>query len=415
MSEGDARPPRDVRLIRRVAFRNYKSIAACDVELPNPCFLVGPNGSGKSNFLDAMRFVAEALRTSLEEAVRSRGGIDQICRRGANEPPSFGMRIDFDVPLNEGFFAFDVEAERPAGFVVRHEECHLEPKTEMGAGVGGWYEIQDGRTVLSPGSPPVDIARDRLSLGDNLGREPSPFRSAAKALAAMGFYQIDPGQLRELQVPERGNLLQRDGSNLVAVLAALESRSPLVKERIEEYLAHVVPGLASVTPKILGPKQTLEFRQQAAGGGALSSFDASNMSDGTLRALGILVALFQHVGHEGPIRRFVAIEEPEMALHPGAVGILLDAVRDAADEVQVVVTSHSPDLLDHREIQASSILAVDFDGSATRIAPLDEAIRDALRDQLYTPGELLRMGQLRASPARESIAADQRSLVQGGD
>ena len=47
----------DPRLVTRIALRNYKSIAACDVQLAPLSFLVGPNGCGKSNFLDALRFV----------------------------------------------------------------------------------------------------------------------------------------------------------------------------------------------------------------------------------------------------------------------------------------------------------------------------------------------------------------------
>ena len=61
--------------ITRVSLRNYKSIAACDVQLQPLTFLVGRNGAGKSNFLDALRFVADALNSSLDHAIRARGGI----------------------------------------------------------------------------------------------------------------------------------------------------------------------------------------------------------------------------------------------------------------------------------------------------------------------------------------------------
>lgn len=64
----------DRRLLTRVVLRNYKSIAACDVSPAQLTFLVGPNGSGKSNFLDALRFVADAVRFSLDHALRDRGG-----------------------------------------------------------------------------------------------------------------------------------------------------------------------------------------------------------------------------------------------------------------------------------------------------------------------------------------------------
>ncbi|MCU0913441.1 MAG: AAA family ATPase [Planctomycetes bacterium] len=60
--------------LSRVLLKNYKSIANCSVKLGPLNFLVGPNGAGKSNFLDALRFMAESLNTSLDHALRERGG-----------------------------------------------------------------------------------------------------------------------------------------------------------------------------------------------------------------------------------------------------------------------------------------------------------------------------------------------------
>src|SRR5271154_7071602 len=80
--------------IRQVTIRNYKSIAACKVKLGPLMFLVGANGSGKSNFLDAIRFVADALRTSLDHALRERGSIKEVRRRSGGHPNHFAVRLD---------------------------------------------------------------------------------------------------------------------------------------------------------------------------------------------------------------------------------------------------------------------------------------------------------------------------------
>jgi predicted ATPase len=149
---------------------------------------------------------------------------------------------------------------------------------------------------------------------------------------------------------------------------------------------------------VIGPKETLEFRQQVAGSENPWHFLAANMSDGTVRALGILVALFQSGNGAGPRVPLVGIEEPELALHPAAAGLLRDGLREASRSTQVIVTSHSGDLLDDDQIDADSILAVYAEGGATHIAPLDRAGRAALLNRLYTPGELLRMDQLRPDP-----------------
>src|SRR3954447_11604905 len=109
-----AMPIRHPCFIRRVVIRNYKSIAACDVSLSNLTFLVGPNGSGKSNFLDALRFVTDALRTALDHAVRNRGGVKEILRRSSTNPPDhFGVRLEFALPTGQrGFYSFRIAALR---------------------------------------------------------------------------------------------------------------------------------------------------------------------------------------------------------------------------------------------------------------------------------------------------------------
>ena len=156
--------------------------------------------------------------------------------------------------------------------------------------------------------------------------------------------------------------------------------------------------MAGVDRRTIGPRETLVFRQEVRGAKDPWRFPATNMSDGTLRALGVLAALFQGFAMDGADPRLVGIEEPEIALHPAAAGVLVDGIRDAAERAQVLVTSHSPDLLDNDEISADSIVAVVLEHGETRIGPLDEVGRSALRKRLYTAGELLRMNQLDPDP-----------------
>jgi hypothetical protein len=99
------------------------------------------------------------------------------------------------------------------------------------------------------------------------------------------------------------------------------------------------------------------------------------------------------------------------ALHPAAAaGVLLDALNEASRSTQILVTSHSPDLLEN-DLPPESILAVTLSDGATRIGPLDEVGGSALRDHLYTPGELLRMNQLTpAPPAGQTADLFDRSI-----
>jgi predicted ATPase len=383
-------------LLERVVLRNYKSIAACDVRLPALVFLVGPNGSGKSNFLDALRLVADSLRTTLDHALRERGGIKDVRRRSSGHPTHFGIRLEFTLRDGaRGSYAFRVGARQQGGYEVQAEECVVHP-AEIGAPAAR-YRVEHGEVVATtlPSAPAA--ASDRLYLVNASGQ--APFRAVFDALSRMGFYNLNPDRIRDLQPPDAGELLARDGSNLSSVLAQLAAHEPQAKERIEEFFATVVPGVVGVDARSVGPKETIEFRQTVAGSENPWRFFAASMSDGTLRALGVLVALFQATGD--PERRvpLVGIEEPEVALHPAAAGLLLDALRTASATTQVIVTSHSPDLLDDAEIEDSSILAVNADRGVTSIAPLDASGRSVLRDRLYTAGELLRLNQLAPDPS----------------
>ena len=380
----------DPRMVTRVALRNYKSIAACDVRPEALSFLVGPNGCGKSNFLDALRFVAEALRLSLDHALRERGGIQEVRRRSGSHPNNFGIRLDVKLPRAEGWYAFRVGAKPGGRYSVQQEECVV-----LGEDGHGSYKVADGEVIASTIPNPPACASDRLYLVNMSGLD--VFRPLYDALSGMGFYNLNPEAIRDLQAPDPGELLKRDGSNLASVLSNLESGR---KTAVEEYLTAITPGVTGVAARTMGTKLTLDFRQEVRGAKHPWRFPASNMSDGTLRALGVLVALFQGDGEWLERRHLVGIEEPESALHPAAAGVLIDSLTDASQRAQIIVTSHSADLLDNDAIPDTSILAVLSEHAETRIGPLDEAGRSALRDHLFTAGELLRMDQLRPDPDR---------------
>jgi len=227
----------------------------------------------------------------------------------------------------------------------------------------------------------------------------------------MGFYNLNPDEIRELQPPDAGEVLKRDGSNLASVLSAMAKENKEAYDRIVAFLSKVVPGIQDVAVKHVGKKETLEFRQVVGTTQAPWRFMAENMSDGTLRALGVLTALFQSSNALRKKVPFVGIEEPEVAVHPGAAGVLRDGLRTASKITQVAVTSHSPDLLDDKDIGDESILAVVNRNGETKIAPPDEAGRSAIRDRLYTVGELLRLNQLEPDEeATEKIPPSQLDL-----
>jgi predicted ATPase len=383
--------------LKRVSLRNYKSIASCDVRLSPLTYLVGANGSGKSNFLDALHLVRDALSGSLDNAMNERGGLSEVRRRSSGHPTHFGIRLEFDLPTGEpGHYAFTVGALPSGGYEVQREECCI-----GGIGKGPFYELERGRTIKSSESAFPAVTADRLALVSASGL--SAFRPAYDALIAMGFYNLNPKLIRELQKPQDGRLLKPAGENISSVIGHLARTNPASKQLIEDYLHAVVPMVHGVDRETVGPMESLSFKQDMAGAKNPWRFLAQNMSDGTLRALGILTALFQGNSDHSP--SLIGIEEPETALHPAASAALREALERASERTQVLVTSHSPDLLDDMKIVPESLLVVASEEGVTRIVPLGKGSRDVMRQHLCSAGELLRLNQLNPDPVSPDMPA----------
>ncbi len=381
-------------LIKSVKIRNYRSLADVEVELGPLTILVGPNGSGKSNFLDALHFVADALDTTLSAAIRSRGGIKTVRRHSTGHPTHFSIRIDFEVENAgspyRGFFEFEVTVERGSNdrYLVKREKCAIQPvwPADSPPNVPFGYETKNGAFVHQPEGISPKIERDRLALTVLSAIE--PFHSVYDFLSQMRFYNLRPEWLQELQAPDPGTSLMSDGYNAASVLRELRRKSPEKYRQICELLSAIVPGVEKVESVMIGPKETIRFRQDV-GGRSPWVFDAVNMSDGTLQALGVLLAVYQE-----PTPSLVAIEEPESSIHPAAADVLIDVLKDGSRDCQILVTTHSPDLLDHKSIRDEELRAVAWSQGITTISPISEVSRRAVREHLYTFGDLMRMGRL---------------------
>ena len=371
-------------MITQVQIRNYRSLAQVVVNLESLTILVGPNGAGKSNFVDALRFIADALSTTPELALKQRGGINVVRRRSKGHPTHFGLRVNMDWGNGSGAsYAFQVSALPQGDFAVKQEMGRIWVANAMPL---YQFSVTEGALQTNvPGLRPR-IEKDRLALTVLSAAE--ELRPLYDALTHMRFYSLVPDKIRELQEPDPGQALKRDGSNAAAVLREIEKKSPRDYERLCRLLGKVVPGTTSAHYLALGPKETLRFRQDV-GDANPWSFEALNMSDGTLRVLGVLLAVYQT-----PTPPFIAIEEPESTVHPAAAEVLVDIFAEAYSRSQILITTHSPDILDSKNLRDDQIRAVEYSKGATIISPLGPVSREAIRKRLYSAGELLRSGEL---------------------
>ena len=381
--------------ITSVTLKNYKSIASAHVELSPLTLLVGRNGAGKSNFVDALWLVSDALQSTLDFAIRQRGGINEVRRRSGGHPTHFTISLRLSLADGKSaYYAFEVGATPDGGFAVKHEKAAI--------GVDGLndpsFDVHNG--VLTAKSSHLAIAPrvtpDRLFL--TAASSIPEFRGLFDALSQMHFYSINPTELRQPQPHDAGDVLLRSGRNISSLIRRLEKDDPASFDRIQDYLRQIVPGLESIEHESLGPTETLRFRQKVQNNRSPWRFYAAAMSDGTLRSLGILSALFQTNTRKTPLG-LVCIEEPESTIHPGAAGILMDALIEASQRHQVIATTHSPDMLDKENLAIDSIRIVESVDGETIIGEADAVSKDAVRNELYTFGELLRHDQMTPEPS----------------
>lgn len=388
--------------IRRLVLKRFRSIPSEHITFDNPTIFVGRNGSGKSNLVSAFAFLAEAMAAPLQAVFDKAGGISTVRNRssGKSYPPNLGLRVDFgrmNGKAASGFYAFEVKALPNYGFAVVREQCLV----AFESGARSWFDRigTEFSSNVSGMKPAIDPASLSLPL---VGGE-ATFSPVLRTLAAMRVYAIEPSKLREMQEPDSGTSLKSDGANATSVLKEIERRSTADFQRISDILATIVPNTTKVQVKKHGKNLSLEFTQEWGAKKRLK-FEGFSMSEGTLRAIGLLAAVFQR-----PVPSLIAVEEPEATIHPGALESVLDLLNHASKHMQVVITTHSPELLDAKWITDQHLRIVEWTEGATQVKEVSEATRTALRSHLMGAGELLRSSALEPAP----LFDDQASLMQG--
>lgn len=389
--------------------RHYKSLSDVTVHLhPNITLIVGPNSVGKSNFVDAMRFLRDAAKDDLDHALVSRGGITRIRQQttGGGRP----FNLTFDVSATQTFYeqepksatyALELTSVRGGEFKVEREEAecyeevdgHDAEKDEFSAYLvnEGFIRSRDGRVTLKDGKPATTFQfkeTEKLFLGASI---PDEFLYTAAARSFEGFFSgwkfttLYPTVLRELKTPDSETALREDGSNWASVVRASKktSRGRQNLERINEMMQQVLPDFQDVSVTTVGSFLVPKFRFGDPGKSSVKrEFDPVQLSDGTLRIYGILLSLYQT-----PPPQLLVIEEPEQTVHPGVLAMLAEAFKEVSDETQIVVTTHSPQLVEH--FAPENIRVATMTDGATHISGIKKTQQQAVISGLISLGEFM--------------------------
>ena len=371
--------------ITGLSYSNFMSCARAEPALDDLVVLVGPNGAGKSNLVEGLRFLRDALGHGLDAAIADRGGIGRVRRKlPRGRPPDVELGVEAVVSGARCSYDAAIGARAGGGWRIGKERCRVD------SGDGEWTFRRDGNRLSISGPGDSDAFRREIGGVPSesallLAVAGGPFGALARLLTEIGAYSIRPDVLRRPQRQSAG-LLADDARNLASVLGRLRRRRDPAADRIRDMLGCLVPGVTDFRVARSGGCLTVSLAVRR--GERETWFDASRLSDGTLRLLGILAAI-----HQQPAPSLIAIEEPELTVHPGAAGVLCDELVEAAGRTQVLVTTHSPDVIARMPVE--SLRVVEATAGGTVIGRISGEQIAAVDDKLFSSGDLIRMEGLR--------------------
>jgi predicted ATPase len=396
--------------VTRISAKNFRSLEDVDVTLGPLTVLVGPNASGKSNVVDVLRFVADAFRDGLDSAIAARHGIGAIRRWSAKgRPYDVEVGLEFQTGDYTVHFGFVLGGQRRGEYQVKAEYFRAvggspqEKPLVFETRNGRWVtpEVKSGGDVFwGPGISPTELAMRWPSVLIFSLSDPPPISVMTPALfhfeefcSGMRFYHLFPNEIRQPQKLEESYKLDEDGGNLASVLRQMVKGESRYLPDLRDALGKAVPGVTDFQVTQGGGYLFAKLKHQVKDpSGKDAWFDLSQESDGTIRILALLAALFQD-----PPPPFVAVEEPELTVHPGALAVLADYLKESALRMQLLITTHSPELIDRLPIE--SIRAVESVDGVTKVGMVAEHQREAVRNELFSAGDLHRIEGLQLSAA----------------
>ncbi len=337
--------------LRNLRIANYKSIDSLKLDALSPfSVFAGANGSGKSNFFDAMEFVTRLLRFDVDYALRSHGGYDSVRSLKRRSPRNtrfeFTIECDLPIPFTNG------EGQATSRYELVVHDLPESPSIEEHLREGDLEQLARTKngtvTIASP-------EERREFPGFAEGHSALLFFRAGplpRFLTNMTVYRFEPGVAKE---PDRSDMdptaLWETGNNLATVLRRMESDDD-VRNTLSGWMETVVPGIDAIGTKQqrIDQTTTVLFKER----GTRRRFPARLMSDGTIYALCLLVAVLDRVNGHG----VTMIEEPERGLHPSAIREIVGFLRESASPSNPIwLTTHSESVV--RELHLEELILVD--------------------------------------------------------
>lgn len=345
--------------ITHVTAHNWRNFKNLDVAVANRLLIVGPNAAGKSNLLDLFRFLGDISRKGggLAAALEARGGLSRARCLFARNNHKGELAIMVDLRDGEDEWRYELAIKGKKGG-HNHPIVVREIVTRNGSELLSRPDANDDRD-------PDQLTQTHLEqISAN-----QEFRPIAEYFAKVNYFHLVPQMIR---YPQAGGASPRAfGSSMIADMNATPVRTRQAWfRRIERALQSAVPGFETLrleVDKAGQPHLIAGYRNWRRNP---SEQNETDFSDGTLRLIGLLWTIISSPANGGVL----LLEEPELSLNAAVVQKLasLLAMAQRGTSMQVILSTHSPELLDDEGIRPGEVLVLQVTSDATVANQLSE-------------------------------------------
>ena len=413
--------------------RNFKSFGNVAVELRDFNVLVGANASGKSNLIEVFKFLKDIISHGLEYAISAHGGpkslrnlnsddgdqlnirfeTNDVNRRliGVSDGKRFGVRTlnsvyEFELRLHKRSHGFSIvkdEFFQELAIVRLSEDTQQETQlwmpgfTGTGRRSGSSGQYRESKTV---GQASISLSRKRNGLNPKVllperlptGLDPFPrvemmrgfplepkellLESPILSFLDFGLrgtledtrlYDFDPKKPKQAVPITWNKELESDAGNLAVVLQPVLARNSPLKQRFVNLVADLLPFVEGVGIDAV-PYNTLLTRLRERRSGKPNDMPASLASDGTISVIALITALFFQDS------KLAIFEEPERNIHPYLIGRLVQMMKEASENTQILVTTHNPEVVRYADLEDILLVTRGSDGCSSILRPANSEI-----------------------------------------
>jgi len=392
--------------ITNIKVSNFKSFKDLDLALGPFNVVIGANAAGKSNFTEVFRFLRTVEENSIEDALLLHGGARAIRNVSLDSSRPLRIRATSDremawgsggplVRVADTMYEFSLQWDDSSDNVIISDDHLVQklrlsgtaerasaPPRENEITLGIW--LSDDRREVSlqppdviaslkgdPGFSVIELYTSTLGLKveswearsllirtrffDLLPPEESLF-------GGVGLYDIDPHAAKKPHAPAGKARLEENGENLALVVTRILADAEK-RRKLHNLVRYLLPFVAEVgTERYLGESVLLKLREEYYEGDLLANL----LSDGTVDVVALIIALFFED------KDVVIIEEPERNIHPHLISGLVTLMKDAARNKQVIITTHSPEVVRHARVENLLLISRDEEGFSTVSRPAEK-------------------------------------------